>query len=278
MRLGRRTADGGAMTTTESITTENITHVHTAEAATPPGAGRRTALAGCAFLTCALPLVFGTTITGMLLTGVDSDHRFHQTTGQGLILVAFWLGAVVPLLRAGWRGERPSTAAGLRHLTLVVAGAGCAVAAPGGGAPGLVGVIAVGGALLWCALPRRPRLRSAVQVDALLLPAALVLGAALLPYAADQLALQNDATGYHSRNPHFFDMAWISVVLVSQALMAALLPAARRLALPVAAATAALGAAGLAFGEDVTSSWVTVALGIVLAAAGLVGARRPLGA
>jgi len=96
---------------------------------------RRTCLAATAFLTCALPLVFTVNITRMLVTGVESDHQFHQATGQGLVLFVLWLGALVPLIRAGWRGDRPSVAAGYRHLAFVVVGAVCAALAPGGGAP-----------------------------------------------------------------------------------------------------------------------------------------------
>ena len=135
-------------------------------------------------------------------------------------------------------------------------------------------IIAVGGALLWWALPVRPRLRSAVQIDPILLPVSLVLAAVLLPYAVDQIGLQNEATGHHAQNPHLFDMAWLAVVMVAQAVLAALLPAARALALPVALATVALGAAGLAFGEATGGSWVAIVLGLVLAGAHLVSARR----
>ena len=59
-------------------------------------------------------------------------------------------------------------------------------------------------------------------------------------------------------------MAWISVVLVAQAVLAALLPAARSLAAPVGLATVALGAAGLAFGESTGQSWIAIALGVVV--------------
>ena len=269
MCLGRRPAHGCAMNITTAPTS-----LTTHDTVKRPGRGRRAALVGASVLTCALPLMWTANITRMLLTGVESEHRFHQATGQGLILFAFWLGALIPLIRSGWRGERPSTTAGLRHLTLLLGGVVCAAVAPGGGAPALLVVIAVGGGVLWWALPVRPRLRSEVQVDPVLLPASLVLAACLLPYAADQLSLQNAATGYHSHNPHFFDMAWISVVLVAQALLAALLPAARSLALPVGVATVALGTAGLAFGEATGQSWIAVVVGLVVAGAHLVSARR----
>jgi hypothetical protein len=73
-------------------------------APTRPGRARRTALAAAGFLACALPVVFTVNISRMLVVGELSDHRFHQLTGQGLLLFVLWLGGLVPLLRAGWSG------------------------------------------------------------------------------------------------------------------------------------------------------------------------------
>ena len=129
---------------------------------------RRTGLVAAGFLTCALPVVFTVNITRMLVTGELAEHRFHQLTGQGLLLFALWLGGLVPLLRAGWSGRRPSSAAGLLHWSFMAAGVVTAAAAPGGGAPALVGIVVVFGALLWLALPVRPQLRLPVRVDPLL--------------------------------------------------------------------------------------------------------------
>jgi hypothetical protein len=87
-----------------------------------PGIGRRVALVVTGFLACALPIVFTVNISRMLLTGAESDHRFHQATGQGLILFALRLVPLFGLLRVGWRGERPSTALGYQHLAFVGTG------------------------------------------------------------------------------------------------------------------------------------------------------------
>ena len=54
-------------------------------------------------------------------------------------------------LRAGWSGRQPSSAAGLLHLAFMATGVATAAAAPGGGAPALVGIVVVSGALLWLA-------------------------------------------------------------------------------------------------------------------------------
>jgi hypothetical protein len=246
-------------------------HAHTvrpAEAATTrPSALRRVALAATGFLTLALPVVFTVNLSRMLLTGVESSHQFHQATGQGLFLCAIWLGALIPLVRAGWSGRRPSSGAAYRHLAFIGSGAVCAVAATGGGAPILVGVIAVTGALLWWALPVRPRLRSVVQVDAVMAPVALLSAAFFTPYAITQIGLQNAATGHHAQNPHFFDMAWMVVTLTVLAGLSALLPAVRSLMWWVAAGTVVLGVAGLAFGESTTWSLLALGLGLLAAAA-----------
>ena len=256
---------------TTHLSTQSPVHpTTTGDLATRPGRGRRAARARAGLVASAVPTVFTVTITGMLVTGTDADHRFHQLTGQGLILCALWLLPMLTLLRAGWRGRRPSTAAGLAHLALVVSGAACAVAAQGGGAPMLMVVVGVPGALLWAALPRRPRLRMRFQLDPLLTPVALVASAVLLPYAVDQVALQNAATGYHADNPHYFDMAWISITLVVHALLAALFVQARALAAVFAGAMVVLGSAGLALGEGTAWSLSVLACGAGAAAASAV--------
>src|SRR6476619_5089738 len=93
---------------------------------------RRTVLMATGFLTCALPVVFTISSTWELVTAQPAEHRFHQLTGPGLVLCALWLGGLVPLLRAGWSGRRPSSAAGLLHLAFMATGVLTAVAAPGG--------------------------------------------------------------------------------------------------------------------------------------------------
>jgi hypothetical protein len=64
-----------------------------ARASSKPGLGRRAALVVTGLLSLFLPTVFTVNLTRMLLTGVETEHRFHQATGQGLLLFALWLGA-----------------------------------------------------------------------------------------------------------------------------------------------------------------------------------------
>jgi hypothetical protein len=244
-------------------------------APTRPSRKRRAVLTVVGLLNCALPTVFTLNITRMLLTGVHTDHRYHQATGQGEILFALWLVPIVLMLRAGWRGRRPNAALGLQHLSLIGAGIVTAAVAPGGGAPFLVAVISGTGILLWAALPTRPRLRMPAQTDPLLAPVALLCSAVLIPYAAGQLALQNAATtGFHAANPHFFDQAWIAVAIAVMALLAALLPAARGLASWVAGSLVVLGSAGLVLGESVGFHLAFLVLGVLTACVSWAARRR----
>jgi hypothetical protein len=260
-------------TSTSPLTT--ATTPGTDEAVSKPGPGRRTALAASGFLACALPTVFAINITRMLLSGEYADHRFHQATGQGLILFALWLVPLVGMLRAGWAGRRPSAALGWQHVGFAATGVVTAAIAPGGGAPFLVGVIVITGALVWWALPLRPTLRARVDIDPVLAPVALLGCAVLMPYIVDQLAAQNRVhVGHHAENPHLFDMAWMSACMLVLVGAAALLPATRHLVGWFAGCTLALGGAGLGFGQDATWSLLVLGVGVVAACAAAARGRR----
>jgi hypothetical protein len=237
-----------------------------------PGPVRRAVLVVAALLACALPTSFALSIGAMLLTGTEADHRFHQLTGQGLLLAALWLGALLPLVRAGWRGERPSTAAGYQHLAFVSVGLLAAAVSPGGGARALMAVVTVTGALLWAALPVRPRLRARVALDPVLTPLALAVAAVLVPFAVDQLQQQLATTaGYHAENPHLFDMAWVTLVLTVLALVGAAVPRARGLLTWAGGGCVVVGGGALVLGEPVTWSVMVLALGVLA----LVAPRLP---
>jgi hypothetical protein len=223
---------------------------------------------------CLLPTVWTVNFIRMLATGELADHRFHQLTGQGLLLTSLWLGALVPMLVAGWRGRRPATWAALLHLSFVGVGAACALAAPQGGARELMGLIAVTGTLVWLALPQRARLRCAVEVSPLALAPALLAGAVVAPYAVDQIALQHVATGLHADNPHFFDMAWLTLVLALLGLLGALLRPARVLQAVAGAGLAATGVAMLALGEGTSTGTLFAGVGLALVAARALASRR----
>ncbi|GGB89970.1 hypothetical protein N798_03735 [Knoellia flava TL1] len=259
------------MTTTQLLSTSSAETA--AVQVSRPGRGRRAAVGLTALLACALPTSFAVSITGMLVTGAEADHRFHQLTGQGLLLAALWFGGLVPLIRAGWRGVRPTATAGYLHLAFVGSGLVAAAVSAGGGARSLLAIVAGTGALLWAALPLRPRLRARVSLDPVLTPLALAVAALLVPFAVDQLQLQlATTTGYHAENPHLFDMAWVAVVLTVLALAGAVVPTVRGLFVWVGGGCALIGGAGLLLGE----SWVFSSAALVLGLAALVAPRLGL--
>jgi hypothetical protein len=270
MRPGHRAADRRAMTSLQTTSSPSVP----TSAGTPSG-WRRAGIAVTGVLACLVPTVFAVNLVRMLLTGELADHQFHQLTGQGLILCALWIGGPLAVVRAGWAGRRPSTAAGLLHLAFVLTGLVTAVLAPGGGLPLLMTPIVLTGLLVWAAVPLRPALsRAAVQLDPLLAPVAFLTAAFYAPYAVAQIGLQNEAVGHHAQNPHFSDMAWTVTVLVVLAVLAAVLPAARRLVTWTGVGSVVIGAGGLAFGEGTAWSLTALALGAV--ALGALVVRRRL--
>lgn len=245
----------------------------TAQAPARPSALRRSALAVTCVLAGALPLAWGTSSVVQLVTGTEPDHRFHQLTGQGVLLAVLWLGALLPLLAAGWRGRRPATAAALAHVALAI-GAGLAgLLAPGNGGLLLAGIVVVTGVLLWLALPVRPG-RPAGGLDPLVAPVALAAAALYAPFVIDQAARQRAFADEHARMSHYFDMAWLGIVVVILLVAAALVPAARRLARVAGASSLVIGAARLAFTSDVTWSWLAAAVGVVAVAVAVAPAVR----
>ena len=85
-----------------------------------PSALRRTAVVASGVLACALPTLWTAGTVAELATGAERDHLFHQVTGQGLLLGAIWLGGLLPLLVAGWRGRRPGPVSAALHLCVAV--------------------------------------------------------------------------------------------------------------------------------------------------------------
>jgi hypothetical protein len=231
---------------------------------TRPSALRRVALVAAGLPACFLPLIWGGGAAAMLLTGYEDDHRFHQATGQGVLTGILWLAGLLPLLVAGWRGRRPSTAAGLQHLAFVAASLVAGLFIPGPGVVALALIIAVTGALVWAALPLRPRLRGALgALDPALAPVAALTAALYVPFVLGQRALQSTSGDEHAQMTHYFDMAWVSLELVALALVAAVAGGARRLAVWSTVGTLVVGAARLGFTGELAWSSAAIALGVV---------------
>jgi hypothetical protein len=253
-----------------------VTTLAPTESPTPtrPSAPRRAAVVGTGVLACLLPTVWTAGTVAELVTGAERDHLFHQVTGQGLLLGALWLGGLLPLLVAGWRGVRPSAAAGALHLAVVVGAVVAGALSPGNGGLFVAALLPVTGALVWLALPLRPRLVPN-GLDPVLAPLALASAALFVPFIVSESALQRGMHDEHAEFSHYLDMAWIGVALVLAAVAAATVPAARRLALWALLGVAVVGGARYAFTPETTWSLVAVGLGVVGAAvAGVRLARR----
>jgi hypothetical protein len=231
-----------------------------------PTALRRTALVASGVLACLLPTVWTAGTVAELTTGAERDHLFHQVTGQGLLLGALWLGGLIPLLVAGWRGVRPGAAAAALHLSVVAGAIVAAGLAPGNGGLFVAGLVIITGALVWTALPVRPRILPS-EPDPVLAPLALAAAALFVPFVITEAGLQRGMHDEHAAFSHNFDMAWIGVALVLAAVAAAAVPAARRLALAAMAGIAVVGGARYLFTPETMWSLLAAGLGLLGAAA-----------
>ena len=115
-----------------TTTRESLTTAPSTEAPARPSALRRVAIGVTGVVGCLAPTVWGLGTVAEPLTGAERDHLFPQLTSQGLLLSALWVGGLLPLLVAGWRGRRPSAAAGLAALAVPVTGLGLVGLAAGG--------------------------------------------------------------------------------------------------------------------------------------------------
>jgi hypothetical protein len=239
-----------------------------------PSARRRLALAVTGFLALALPLLWGVGALLMLLTGQESEHRFHQLTGQGVLFALLWALGPAALVVAGWRGRRTTEEAGLAHLAFVAASVLTAVAVPTNGAPVLAALVAVTAGLLWWALPERPTLRHALgDPDPVLAPLALLAAALFAPYALHQRHLQLTRHDEHATMSHYLDMVWLSSAVVAWLLVAAFARSCRRLAVIAGGTMLLIGAAGLLWQHRTTWFLLATALGAATMAAGALRSR-----
>jgi hypothetical protein len=235
-----------------------------APASPRPGWGRRTAVAVTGSLACLAPTVWFVAIVVQLATGTEADHRFHQVTGQGLLLCALWLAGLLPMVRAGWRGVAPSAAVVAQAGLFAGAGLAMGLLAPGAGALPVAIATVITTTLLWAALPVRPSLRGLLgHLDPVLAPVVLLTAALVTPFVAGEVELQNTSGDEHAHMAHYFDMAWLAVALVLVGALAAVAPEARRRALWTTGGLVVIGAARTAFTGEVTWSLLAMALGAV---------------
>jgi hypothetical protein len=237
-----------------------------------PSKLRRTAVVAAGLVASVPALVWGVNTVVQMATGTEADHLFHQVTGQGLLLSALWLGAIWPLVVAGWQGRRPGAAAALHTLGFAAAGVTAAVMAPVAGAPVVAGFTAVTVALLWWALPARPRLRALrPALDPVAAAVVAVLAWLHVTWAVSESAVQRAMADEHATMAHNFDMAWVSLSLVVCAVAAVLVPGTRRLLLVAGLGSVLIGASRfLITGE----TWWSLAVTVVGAATLILGMTR----
>jgi hypothetical protein len=231
-------------------------------------AGRTVAMALTALLACVIPIVWGINTAVQLATGTEADHRFHQLTGQGLVLSAVWLSGLIPIITAGWRRRRPDPGVVTQHLCLVATAAVSGVLAPQGGGLFVAGLALVTSALLWWALPVPVTLRNPTdRLDPVAAPLALLGSALLIAYAVAELRLQRTSGDEHALVAHYFDMSWLALT-AALALLAGAALGRHRPMLAGAAVLAALAASALAIpaANDAPSLlWNAGAIGISVA-------------
>ena len=157
------------------------------------------------------------------LAGAERDHLFHPVHRPGPA-ARRWLGGLLPLLIAGWRGMRPSPVAAALHLSVVVGGIVAAwhrATADSSSPPSSWSPAHWSGRRCRCG----PSSRAAS--DPVLAPLALASAALFVPFVLSEAGLQNGMHDEHAEFSHNFDMVWIGVALVLAAVAAATVQAAQ---------------------------------------------------
>jgi hypothetical protein len=240
-----------------------------------PSALRRAAVVVVTAVASVPPVVWGVGTVVQMATGTEADHLFHQVVGQGLLLSALWLAALWPLAAAGWRGRRASVAATLHAAAFTAAAVAAAAMAPGNGGAFVSGFVVVTVALLWWALPARPRLRGLARVlDPVGAPVVALLAGLHVTFAVTESALQRAMGDEHATMSHNYDMAWVSLALVLLGAAAVLFPEARRLLLWTGLGSVVVGASRFLITGEVWWSLAVTALGALATALVLVRRRE----
>ena len=242
---------------------------------TPPKRRRAARIATAISLAAAaaLPLTWGIAAAASFISGDDGGmHRFHDLTGTGIVLAILWLGAVARLAR----GSDRHPAALLQLLSVPLTAAAATVLS--GESPVVPVVVAVPALALLALHGDRAALR-VIRPNAAV--AALAVGAAvpLTLYAVGQGHTQSVSTDAHAQMEHYFDMAWIALLIPATTAVAALGVRGWRWAAGCAAAGAGLlGVAAMVFPDQASSpgaGWGVVAVVWALTLIAVTGLSEP---
>jgi hypothetical protein len=94
------------------------------------------------------------------------------------------------------------------------------------------------------------------------------MAALVATFAVGEAELQRQMADEHAHMAHYFDMAWVTTVLVGLTAFAAVSAACRRLAVVAGLSLVVVGASRWVFTDELTWSALAVALGVVTAVAG----------
>jgi hypothetical protein len=221
----------------------------------PPSRARLFGFRAALIFAGLLPLLWG--VGSFVDATGGGSHLVHYLIGAGVALAVLWL---IPLV-AMWRPARLPVAL-VAYLAFVLASVIAAGLSESNGAVAIVLLVQAG--LITLLHPFRGRaFRRPIALSPLLLPMAMLIGAALTRYAVDEAALQ--ATGDpHAVDAHYFDQAWFALAAAAYLLLAGLRDDARRLTGHAGgAAVAALGVVGISLptgSSSIGTTWGGAAL------------------
>lgn len=226
-----------------------------------PSRARSWGFRAALILAALLPLLWG--VGSLVESFAGGSHLVHTLIGAGVMLAALWLAPLVAM----WRPERLPVAL-LGYLSFVLA-AVLAVALSASNIVLAVILVVQAGLIILLHPYRRAAFRRPVAISPLLLPLAVLVGAAVAPYAVSEAGLQASGDP-HAVVDHYFDQAWFVLAVTLMLLLAAFRDDARRFAGRTGgAALAVFGLVSIllpTFSSSVGVRWGAVALAAGLTA------------
>lgn len=236
---------------------------------------RLTAMRSLAWLLAAVGVVFGLFTIVFGIVGPDQEiHAVHNAVVASLLLV-LTAPPMVAVARAPERAIRPLVV--LAALTVAGLAAMAVALTPD---PFILPVLVLIGVLWWLA-PSREGGIPAGRMSLIMLGLVVAGAVLLLPFAIEQAGLQRtDRTSDHAAFYHWVEMAFTAAGIVLVGLVAALRPAAFRMATWSAGlALAVLGTASVLFSQHASAlaspwSWAALVGGLAFIGMGEWEARR----